>query len=41
MPISNTSVVTTADFTSQEGFVSVYATKIINSKLYVRGRITI
>ena len=41
MPISNTSVVTTADFTSQEGFVSVYANKMINSKLYVRGRITV
>lgn len=41
MPISNTSVVTTADFTSQEGFVSVYSNKMINSKLYVRGRITV
>lgn len=41
MPITKTGVVTLADFTSQEGFVSIYGTKMVNNNLYIRGRITV
>ena len=36
MPITKTGVVTLADFTSQEGFVSIYGSKMVNDKLFIR-----
>lgn len=40
LPITFTAPVTLADFTTQSGWVSIYGNKMINSKLYLRGRIT-
>jgi hypothetical protein len=40
MPITKTGAVTLADFTTQEGFVSIYGNKMVNDSLYIRGRIT-
>ena len=41
MPITKTGAVTLADFTTQEGFVSIYGNKMVNANLYIRGRITV
>ena len=41
MPLTNTNPVSLADFTTQQGFVSIYGNKMINAKLYLRGRITL
>jgi len=40
MPITKTSPITLADFTTQEGFVSIYGNKMVNDQLFIRGRIT-
>ena len=40
MPITYTNPVTLADFTTQAGWVSIYGKKMVNAKLYIRGRIT-
>lgn len=40
MPITVTTPTTLADFTTQSGYVSIYGNKMINSQLYIRGRIT-
>lgn len=41
MPITYTSPVTLSDFTTQQGWVSIYGNKMVNSQLYIRGRITV
>lgn len=41
MPVTFTTPVTLADFTSQQGYVSIYGTKMVNPQLYIRGRITV
>lgn len=41
MPITYTAPVTLADFTTQQGWVSIYGTKMVNPALYLRGRITV
>lgn len=40
MPITYTAPVTLADYTTQQGWVSIYGKKMINNALYIRGRIT-
>lgn len=40
MPITYTNPVTLADYTTQQGWVSMYGTKMVNPQLYIRGRIT-
>jgi len=40
MPITTTSMVTLADdFSSREGWATVYGKKAVNPRLYVKGRI--
>lgn len=40
MPILTTGMITLADdFASREGWATMYATKAINPRLYVKGRI--
>ena len=41
MPVTYTTPVTLADFTTQQGYVSIYGTKMVNPQLYLRGRITV
>lgn len=41
MPVTYTNPVTLADFTTQQGWVSIYGTKMVNPQLYIRGRITV
>ena len=41
LPITFTSPVTLADFTTQSGWVSIYGKKMVNPQLYIRGRITV
>lgn len=41
MPITYTTPVTLADYTTQQGWVSIYGTKMVNPQLYIRGRITV
>lgn len=41
MPVTFTQPVTLADFTTQSGWVSMYGKKMVNAKLYIRGRITV
>lgn len=41
MPITYTTPVTLADFTTQQGYVSIYGTKMVNPQLYIRGRVTV
>lgn len=41
MPITYTSPVTLADYTTQQGWVSIYGNKMVNANLYIRGRITV
>ena len=41
MPVTYTAPVTLADFTTQQGWVSIYGTKMVNAQLYIRGRITV
>lgn len=40
MPVTFTNPVTLADFTTQQGWVSIYGKKMVNPQLYIRGRIT-
>lgn len=40
MPITKTNPITLADFSTQEGFVSIYGNKMVNPTLFIRGRIT-
>lgn len=41
MPITYTTPVTLADYTTQQGWVSIYGKKMVNANLYIRGRITV
>lgn len=41
MPITFTAPVSLADLSTQQGWLSIYANKIVNAKLYIRGRITV
>lgn len=41
MPITYTTPVTLGDYTTQQGWVSIYGKKMVNAKLYIRGRITV
>lgn len=41
MPLTFTSPVTLADYTTQQGWVSIYGNKMIAPNLYLRGRITV
>lgn len=41
MPITYTAPVSLADLSTQQGWLSIYANKMVNTKLYVRGRITV
>lgn len=41
MPITYTAPVSLADLSTQQGWLSIYANKIVNAKLYIRGRITV
>ena len=41
MPITYTTPVTLADYTTQQGWVSIYGKKMVNPQLYIRGRITV
>ena len=41
MPITYTTPVTLADYTTQQGWVSIYGNKMVNPQLYIRGRITV
>lgn len=41
MPITYTAPVSLADLSTQQGWLSIYANKLVNAKLYVRGRITV
>ena len=40
MPVTYTTPVTLSDFTTQQGWVSIYGKKMVNPQLYIRGRIT-
>ena len=41
MPITYTTPITLADYTTQQGWVSIYGKKMVNPQLYIRGRITV
>ena len=41
MPVTTTEPVTLADYTTQQGWVSIYGRKMINNALYIRGRVTV
>lgn len=41
MPITYTDPVSLADFTTQQGWVSIYGNKMVAPNLYIRGRITV
>ena len=41
MPVTFTNPVTLADFSTQQGWVSIYGKKMVNPQLYLRGRITV
>ena len=41
MPITYTAPTTLGDFTTQQGFVSIYGNKMVNANLYIRGRVTV
>lgn len=41
MPITYTTPVTLADYTTQQGWVSIYGKKMVNPNLYIRGRVTV
>lgn len=41
MPITYTTPVTLSDYTTQQGWVSIYGKKMVNANLYIRGRITV
>ena len=41
MPVTYTTPVTLADYTTQQGWVSIYGKKMVNPQLYIRGRITV
>lgn len=41
MPVTYTAPVSLADLSTQQGWLSIYANKIVNAKLYIRGRITV
>ena len=41
MPITYTTPVTLADYSTQQGWVSIYGNKMVNANLYIRGRITV
>ena len=41
MPVTYTTPVTLSDFTTQQGWVSIYGKKMVNPQLYIRGRITV
>lgn len=41
MPVTYTTPVTLADYTTQQGWVSIYGKKMVNANLYIRGRITV
>lgn len=41
MPITYTTPVTLADYTTQQGWVSIYGKKMVNANLYIRGRVTV
>ena len=40
MPVLSTDVLMPADFRGQQGYATSYGTKMINGKMYLRGRIT-
>lgn len=40
MPIMQSELVTLMDMSSQKGLVTMYATKVVNPQLYIRGKIT-
>ena len=41
MPVTYTAPVTLADYTTQQGWVSIYGKKMVNPQLYIRGRVTV
>lgn len=41
MPVTYTAPVSLADLSTQQGWLSIYANKMVNAKLYIRGRITV
>ena len=40
MPVLSTDILMPADFRGQQGYATYYGTKMINGKMYLRGRIT-
>lgn len=40
IPIASTDILVPADFRGQQGYATSYGTKMINGKMYLRGRIT-
>jgi hypothetical protein len=40
MPVASTDVLMPADFRGQQGYATSYGTKMVNGKMYLRGRIT-
>lgn len=40
MPVLSTDVLMPADFRGQQGYATSYGTKMVNGKMYLRGRIT-
>ena len=39
MPVATTDVLMPADFRGQQGYATSYATRMVNGKMYLRGRI--
>lgn len=39
MPVSSTDLIMDADFRGQRGWATMYGKALINSKMYIRGRI--
>jgi hypothetical protein len=40
MPILTTDLLMPADYRGQQGYATSYGTKMVNNKMYLRGRIT-
>lgn len=40
MPVLSTDVLMPADFRGQQGYATSYGTKMVNGKMYLRGKIT-
>lgn len=40
MPVLTTDLLMPADYRGQQGYATSYGTKMVNNKMYLRGRIT-